>query len=180
MKEKFDTVSSELVRANDYWEYKLDRYVMPSGNVGEYHYVNSRGATFILPKLENNTFILIRQYRYLNRRYSIEFPGGGQKEGLTPKENALAELREEAGLKPGTIELIGEFNPYNGVSNEICHVFFAEDFEKCEAAPEESEELEIVEMSAEEINRLIKTNEIWDGMTLAAWSLYLNSDFYKK
>jgi hypothetical protein len=70
--------------------------------------------------------------------------------------------------------LIGEYNPYNGVTNEICHVFVAEGLEyinKFES--DESEEFEILEMTGNEINKKIKSGEIWDGMTLAAWGLYI-------
>lgn len=170
--EKFSRISTETVRKNKYWEYKLDKYVLPTGISGDYHYVNSRGATMVIPRLHSGHFILTKQYRYLNRKYSIEFPGGGVKPGFSPKENALEELKEETGIIPSKIIEIGQYNPYNGVSNEICYVFLVDDFELGSPSPDDSEEIEIIKISKEEIISKIQEGEIWDGMTLAAWSIY--------
>ncbi|MFC2131343.1 NUDIX domain-containing protein [Bacteroidota bacterium] len=169
---KYETISSDLKFRNPYWEYKVDRYVLPGGNIGEYHYVNSRGAGIIIPRLSDNTFVMVRQYRYLNNKVSIEFPGGGVPEGLSAIENAKKELIEEAGLEAGHIKAIGEYNPYNGVTNEICTVFLAEDLQKTEANPDETEEFEILTLSGKEINNKIINKEIWDGMSIAAWAFF--------
>jgi 8-oxo-dGTP pyrophosphatase MutT (NUDIX family) len=116
---------------------------------------------------------MVRQYRYLNKRHSFEFPGGGIKKGLLPLENALEELKEETGIIPDKLRLIGEYNPYNGVTNEICYTYLATGLSVLESEPEPSEELEIVRLDYNQIVELIKRGEIWDGMTLAAWSLYI-------
>ncbi|MGA2297723.1 MAG: NUDIX hydrolase [FCB group bacterium] len=171
MLKKPKQISSEIRLTNPYWDYNIDLYESPNGKEYEYHYVHSRGASFVIPK-KHNTFVLIRQYRYLNRRESLEFPGGGIKPGKSDLETAIDELSEEAGYKAGSIKKIGEFNPYNGVTDEICSVFLAEGLLETKSKPDETEEFEIVELTKDEINAMIKSGEIWDGMTLAAWSLY--------
>lgn len=178
MLKKLKGISSETVVQNSYWDYKIDKYEMPSGNSGEYHYVDSRGATLIVPVIGNKV-VFVRQFRYLNQKESIELPGGGIKSGLQPEENALEELKEEAGLKAGLVKKIGEYNPFNGVTNEICHVFAAFDCSRTETEPDESEEIEIMALTNDEINKMIGDNTIWDGMTLAAWSLYKYSKYYE-
>ncbi len=174
MTEKYKTVSSKILFSNPYWDYYFEKYILPSGNEGDYHYVKSRGATMVVPLSSSNTFILTRQYRYLNQRFSIEFPGGGIKQGLTPIDNAKEELLEETGYSAGYIKKIGEFNPFNGVTNEICSIFAAKDLTLLGSKPEESEEIELIELTGKEIIELISRNEIWDGMTLAAWALFSN------
>lgn len=170
---KYETSGSRTIISNPWWDYNLDNYILPNGNVGEYHYVNSRGATIIIPLHDNNTFSMVRQYRYLNKRHSLEFPGGGIKKGLLPMENALEELKEETGIIPKKLRLIGEYNPYNGVTNEICYTYIATGLMVSESEPEPSEELEIVRLDFSQIVEFIKQGEIWDGMTLAAWTLYI-------
>ncbi len=177
MIKKYDTLESTLIKRNPYWDYVLDKYVLPDGNEGEYHYVSSRGATLIIPSLGNNTFAMVRQYRYLNKRYSLEFPGGGIKQGLAPEMNAREELAEETGYLAGELSLIGEYNPYNGVTNEICYIYYANRLTADAANPEPSEEIGIVRLSKSDIVELIKRGEIWDGMTLAAWALFVCRDF---
>lgn len=52
-------------------------------------------------------FLLLRSR--LTRRPLWEFPKGGVDEGETLEEAALRELREETGLRPGDVRLIGGF-----------------------------------------------------------------------
>lgn len=178
MLKKLEQLSSELVIDNKYWKYKIDEYKMPNGNIGNYHYVDSRGASFVIPYYKG-LFYLVKQYRYLNGKTSIEFPGGGIKDKSNAKDTAIEELKEEAGLIADSINKIGEHNPYNGVTNEICHVFYTDNVKIAEQDLDESEEIEIIKLNYNEINNYIANNIIWDGMTLAAWSLFICSKYYK-
>jgi 8-oxo-dGDP phosphatase len=169
---KYKTISSDIKFSNPYWQYALDNYILPNGQESQYHYVKSGGSCIIIPKQKNNTFVMVRQYRYLNKKFSLEFPGGGIKNNTSPLENAKNELIEEAGLYAGKMKKIGEFNPFNGVTNEICSVYLAEELKGTTPLPEDSEEFEILNLTIEEINKNINDNQIWDGMTLASWALY--------
>ncbi|MES2765311.1 MAG: NUDIX hydrolase [Bacteroidota bacterium] len=165
-------ISSEVKFSNPFWNYRFDKYSLPNGNEGEYHYVETRGSVMVVPKLKDGSFILLRQYRYLNQRLSIEFPGGGILRGKSAEESAEIELQEESGFKAGKITQIGQFNPCNGITSEMCSVFFADELEKEKIGHDTSEEFEPVIMTTDEINRAIQSGDLWDGMTMAAWSLY--------
>jgi ADP-ribose pyrophosphatase len=180
MLKKLDSLSSETLFVNPYWEYRMDNYYLPSDTIAEYHYVHTPGSTIVIPRCDNGTFLAVKQYRYLFRSESIEFPCGGLKIDLTQEENARHELREEAGCIAGTMELIGKFAPCKGLCNELCYVYFAEGLAFVEPEPEASEEFEILTLTINQINNYIQKGELWDGMTLAAWTLYLRSDFAQK
>lgn len=169
-------ITTETVSENPYWRYCRDTYMLPNGKTGDYHYVHTPGSVFIIPRFKNGTFLLVKQYRYLNRRISLEFPGGGIKIAIGAEASAHNELAEEAGLKANSIHMLGSFNPCNGITDELCTVFLAEDFSKISVVHDESEEFEYLSVSEEEFGKLIADGQIWDGMTLAAWSLYKNSD----
>jgi ADP-ribose pyrophosphatase len=180
MLKKLDKIDSKTIMKNPWWEYRIDNYIMPNGKESEYHYVYTPGSVFVIPRTRNNTFIMIRQYRYLNQRVSIEFPGGGLKVGISSENCALEELREEAGYIARKLNFIGEFNPFNGVTDEICKVFLADDISFIGNNPEDSEEFEILNLETKDIINLINKGAIWDGMTLAAWSIYCFSEYYIK
>jgi ADP-ribose pyrophosphatase len=156
---------------NKWWTYRRDEYELPSGRKGEYHYVHTQGASLIVPQREDGSLILVRQYRYLCARESLEFPCGGVKPGSTYEETAAAELREEAGYKAGTMRLVGEFNPYNGITDEICRVYFASQLTHVGHHREATEEMELEMLSVPNVADRIRSGEVWDGMTLAAWVL---------
>ena len=167
-------ISSEIKFKNPWWTYMYDKYELPGGKAYEYHYVHTAGSSFIIPIKDNGKIILVNQFRYLNERFSIEFPGGGIKEGQTPELVARKELIEETGLD-GDLEKAGFFNPYNGIADEICHVFIARNLKPSnKETKDDSEEFELMELSIEEIDLKISTNEIYDGMTMAAWAIGKN------
>lgn len=174
MLKKLDRITQKRIYENPYWEYIYDTYRLPDNSIGEYYYVNSRGSVMIIPELEDGRLVMTKQFRYLNQRESLEFPGGGLKIGMSLIDNAEAELEEETGFRAQNIDLIGQFNPMNGVSNEICSVFKASNLTLYKANPEVTEEFEILFCDKEEIFQAISTNDIWDGMTLASWMFYLN------
>src|SRR5579883_3232148 len=103
--------SSELVLENPYWQYRRDRYIRPDGAEGIYEYIRTPGSAMIVPLTSEGKLVLVRQYRYLNSRESLEFAGGGIKNGQTAVEAARAELAEETGYACERIEEIGSFNP---------------------------------------------------------------------
>lgn len=180
MIEKFKKLDSEVIHSNPYWDYNIDRYVMPNGISAEYYYVRSNGSTFIIPITDDDKIILVRQFRYLNQQISLEFPGGGLKSGISIEKNAQEELQQETGFFASNLELIGKYNPCNGMTNELCHVFVGYNLNQSKIEADESEEIEVLYFSKSEIINLIKSDEIWDGMTLAAWSLFCNSQFYDR
>jgi 8-oxo-dGTP pyrophosphatase MutT (NUDIX family) len=164
-------VTSEVVFTNRWWRYCKDIVDLPSGNRGEYHFVHSYGSSLIAPVLEDERILLVRQYRYLGARESLEFPCGAVKEGATHDQTAVLELAEETGYSARTLLHAGSFNPYNGVTNELCHVYIARDLHHVGGTPDETEEFEIVHLTREEIDKLILEGTIWDGMSIAAWFL---------
>lgn len=168
---KWKKLSETLIIKNPWWEYRKDEAELPSGNHGEYHYVYTNGASMIIPVLEDNRLMLVNQYRYLNDRESLEFPCGGVKDGQTYEQTAVQELEEEAGFVSDDLKLIGKFNPYNGVTNEICSVYLARSLRSVPPKPDETEEFERLILSSEQIDTKISNGEIWDGMTIVAWTL---------
>jgi ADP-ribose pyrophosphatase len=84
---------------------------------------------------------------------------------------ARLELEEETGYVAQSWMIAGEFNPFNGATDEMCKVFIARGLSYVKAKPEATEEFEILRLVPEELEGMIADKKIWDGMTLAAWLL---------
>ncbi len=168
---KWKKISEKIINRNSHWVYKLDKFEIPNRAKGEYHYVHTNGSTLVIPVLPSKKILLVNQYRYLIDEEALEFPCGVLEENLTPDENALKELREETGYTAHEIIYVGKFIPYSGVSDEISYVFIARDLSVNPLPPDETEEFELVEFSFDELDEMISTNKITDGMTLAAWTI---------
>ena len=68
-------------------------------------------AVGVLPLVEQNRVLLVRQYRHLQRGPSWELPGGGVLPGEDPLVAAQRELREEGGYRAERIEFLTRFYP---------------------------------------------------------------------
>lgn len=163
--------SSKTLFINPWWEYRLDKCYIPNGREYEYHYVYTGGSVMIAPVMNDGKIILVKQYRYLNKRFSIEFPAGGMKPGQNPEVIAHKELIEETGFD-GELQKVGKFNPFNGITSEYCHVYIAKNlFKSDKEIKDEQEEFEHLFLEPGEIEEKIIANEIHDGMSMAVWSM---------
>jgi len=165
----YETLSRETRFRCPYWHMVHDRYRLPSGEVRDYFFVRTGGSTMLVPIDDDGRLVLVRQHRYLIGRDSLEFPCGGVPVGGDPDRNAVKELREETGFEAARLERVGEFAPYNGVADELCHVYLARGLAHVGAEPEATESIEVVRHSASEVEALIASGELWDGMTIAAF-----------
>lgn len=156
---------------NPWWTYRKDEFEMEGGRRGEYHGVHSEGSSMVVPITATGKILMVNQYRFLNDRESLEFPCGSVKRGSDHDATAVLELAEETQREAASMEPAGAFNPCNGVTDEICRVYIASGLRPASVPPDPTETLELRELDPAEIERGIASGEIWDGMTLAAWSL---------
>ncbi|MCU7494588.1 MAG: NUDIX hydrolase [Ignavibacteria bacterium] len=168
---RWKRISQRTVIKNDHWSYRLDEFEIEGGSRGQYHYVHTGGSSMVIPVTDDGKILMVKQFRYLNQKESLEFPCGAVEEGLSFEENAIKELREETGFTASGLEKAGEFSPYTGASDEMCTVFIARGLSYSPLKADETEEFEIIPKSYSEIQELIDTNFIWDGLSLAAWLL---------
>jgi ADP-ribose pyrophosphatase len=148
-----------------------DIFELPTGKRREYHYVHSNGSALVIPILADRSILMVNQYRYLLDRESLEFPCGSVKDGATHEQTAWHEMAEETGHSAKQLFQIGEFNPYNGVTDEICRVYVARELQHVGDNPDETEEFELVPVTPAQVDEKIQSGEIWDGMTIAAWAI---------
>ena len=164
-------LSESTLFKNNWWTYKRDEVELPTGKPGEYHYVHSNGSSMIIPFMSDGGILMVKQYRYLVNKESIEFPCGSVKDGSTHDQTAWHELAEETGYSSNRLFMVGEFNPYNGITNEMCHVYIARELQHVGGTPDETEEFEMMPLTATEIDEKIRSGEIWDGMSITAWHI---------
>jgi ADP-ribose diphosphatase len=164
-------LSHSVLFTNPWWVYKRDEYLLPNGNHGEYHYVHTNGSSMVVPVREDGRILMVNQYRYLVERESLEFPCGSVKDGSTHDQTAWEEFAEETGFSARQLFQVGEFNPYNGVTDEICRVYVAMELHHVGSNPDETEEFELLALTAEDIDGKIASGEMWDGMSIAAWAI---------
>lgn len=141
------------------FSFHVDRIKLPNGVTGEYSYIKHPGAGMAVPVTADGKFVLVKQYRFAIQRYLLEFPAGtleaGEDHGLTIRR----EIEEETGYSASQWQYLGGFYICPGYSDEIIHAYLAQGLTKLENPPaqDEDEEIEVVLMSREEIENLLRS-----------------------
>ena len=108
-------------------------------------------------------------------RDEVELPDGqtAKREwidhpGEAPEEVGRRELEEETGLRAHTLHRVGATYPAIGYSNEIIHLFVAEDLERTAPDREEGEFMEVVPIGFAEALEKMRGSEVQDAKSVAA------------
>jgi len=144
-----------------------EKILLPSGKESTHLTLEHPGAVVILPKLDNNTVIMIRQYRHSIRRVIFELPAGTLNLKEDPLFCAKRELQEEVNYKAQSWRSLGTLYPAPGFCDEVQHLFLAEGLSEAKGTLDEDELIEICPLSLNQISKLARDNEIVDGKTLA-------------
>lgn len=168
------TISTREVYRNGWMRVREDAIERGDGARGIYGVVEKQDCAIILP-IDGDHIWLVEQFRYPIGERVLELPQGGwEADGIDPEELARGELREETGLIAGCMtELPWMWIAY-GFLRQRQHVFVAEDLTlgERERDPEESD-LEAVRLPIGVFEEKLRSGEIRDVCTLAAWSSYL-------
>ncbi len=128
-----------------------------------------RGAVVIVPQREDGTLFLIRQYRHSIGRTLLEFPAGSLEPGEDPRVAAEREIIEEIQHAADEWICLGIQYPTPGFCSELQHCYLARRLHPAAAKPDEDEIIEVVTMSAAEIEDAIASGELCDAKTIAVF-----------
>jgi 8-oxo-dGDP phosphatase len=166
-------VSSRLVYENRWLSLREDQIRLPDGTAGVYTVVDKPTAALVIP-MERGGCHLVEQYRYPVGLRSWEFPQGTWPDGRSGSvdELARAELGEETGLRAGNMERLGRMAIAPGLTSQRCEVFLATDLTAGPSAREHTEQgMAQRWFAGAELLEMISAGKIFDGVTLAAFSL---------
>ena len=165
-------ISSELIHKNPWWEYKCDKFILPNGDKMDYFFSETSGNVLIVPVLDDGRLVLVRQYRYLEEKTGIEFPGGGIGKNESPTRAAARELLEETGYTTENLIKVGAFEPCVGLVKDLSHVFIANELTQAQSQQSTGvENTEVLYRRVDEFEDMIKHGEIWSGQVLAVWAM---------
>jgi ADP-ribose pyrophosphatase len=161
-------IDSEYVYRGRVVTLRIDTLQTADGRSIKREVVEHHGAVAIVPMLNSDTVLMIKQYRPAVGEVLLEIPAGT----LEPDEDAEAcaarELEEETGYRPGKLKLM--FSQYlaPGYSSEVLHAFLGEELTATAVSPDEDEEIEIVPVQLSDIEPMILDGRIRDAKSIAA------------
>ena len=173
MDKKEITIHSEQIYKGHVVSLKKDTVLCPNGEQSLREIITHRGGVGILIKVDDK-FIIEKQFRYALGKEIYELPAGKLEEGEEPLEAAKRECLEETGYKPLEMIHLGDMSPTCGYSTEIIHFYYCPKSVKQERHLDSDEVIDLMYLSLEEIEQMIKEDQIIDSKILAVLTLYKN------
>lgn len=147
-------------------DFFVDEVRLPNGKSAKREYVDHPGASAIIPFLDKDTILLVRQCRYPIGKITYEIPAG-KLDGIEPPLRcAKRELREETGYKAGRVSRLLTFWPAPAFSNELLHIYIGDRLKAVGSALDEDEFLEVVQISFQKALAWITSGKIKDAKTI--------------
>ena len=164
------TRSSRTVYQNPWLRLREDLVELPSGRTTIYGVVHTGACVGVLPFLDPDTVVLVRQYRYVAGRHTWEMPTGGVGRGEPVEAAAQRELAEESGYRAGRLEPVCVYHTSKSVMDETAHLFLAFDLTRPLDAPkpDATESFLVRPHGFEEVLGMVDAGEIVDSMTIIA------------
>ena len=152
----------------------VDDIVLPDGSSAKREIVRHSGGAAVL-FIKDNKVLLVRQFRYAYGKEIYEIPAGKLNEGEDARIAAARELEEETGYKAELVHLM-DIYPTPGYTDEIIHIFFAENSTRSQQKLDEDEFLSAELIPLERVLEMIESGEICDAKTVAAIYKYLHKN----
>jgi 8-oxo-dGTP pyrophosphatase MutT (NUDIX family) len=146
----------------------------PDGRTFERDVVHHIGAVAVVPLVDEDRVLMVRQYRAPIDAWLLEIPAGVRDVGGEPPEQTAArELVEEVGHRAGRLERLCSFHNSAGWCDEQVQIYLATDIEATATARQgiEEDHMTIEEIALDDVDRLIVTGELTDAKSIIGLGL---------
>ncbi len=164
-----------IVYSGRVFSVEVDKVRFPNGSTHAVSIVRHMPSVVLLPMVDADHIILIRQYRPSIQRELWELPAGSLDAGETPEAAAARECEEEIRLVPGRIERLRGLFPAPGFCDEELIYFRLSDLRDPAAdspvQPDDDEDIHVETFTIEQAKTMLARQEIVDlktafGLTL--------------
>lgn len=177
MKQDWECLESrEVFKATDgkavYIELYQDKIRTPKGSVITYTKYHASDVVIVVPFLDRQKLLMIRQFRYPIGKVLLEFPAGHVENGEDPLATAKRELQEETGYSAKKVEYVYSYHPSVSRTRQSVHVFRATGLAKTSATKHDSgEQITTETITTAKLRQLIANRKVENAGTLIAYLL---------
>ena len=135
------------------------------------------GAVLIVPMLDNETVLLIKEYSAGVHRYEIGLPKGKVDPDETFLDAANRELKEEIGFGARKLHHLSTFSLAPSYLEHTTEIIIAQDLYLDKLTGDEPEELEVIPWKINKINELVANEICTEARSIAA--LFMTLEYLK-
>ena len=163
------TRSSREIYANKWMNLREDIAETPDGRTTIYGVCTFGRCVGVLPFVDDDHVVLVRQYRYVQQEnFRWEMPTGGIHPDETPQQAAQRELGEEAGYQARKLVPVSIYYTSKSVCDETAYLYLGYELTQHPLAPDDTEFFEIGTFAFDDVLQMVRNSDIRDSMTVIA------------
>jgi len=167
---KPEVISSELIAKTNI--FRVERRDLRFSNGVEVSYErligSNNGAVLIVPLLDNDTVMLIREYAAGVHRYELALPKGRIEPNEALLDAANREIMEEIGYGAKNLHHLTSLTVAPGYLSHETHIVLAENLYPEKHEGDEPEAIEVVPWQLNRLNELLVHEECTEARSIAA------------
>ncbi|MBA3237821.1 MAG: NUDIX hydrolase [Parachlamydiaceae bacterium] len=164
--------NSSLVYQGVRFDLRRSEFLTKNGQLKAYEALIHPGAAVILPLMDQDSIVMIRNKRIAIGETIWELPAGTLEHKEEPAASALRELAEETGYQAESIQLLTTFYSSPGISNEVMHAFVAKDLHFVGQKLDAGEVITPEILPWTQVMKMIHSGEIRDAKTILTLLFY--------
>lgn len=164
--EKF--VGKKVVWRGNVIEFRVDTVRLPNGKLATREFMDHPGAVGVIPFVDKDTVVMVRQYRHPIGEVTLELPAGKLDKGESIMTCVRRELHEETGYTARRYRRLLQYWPTPAFANEILYLYVAEGLKAGKAHTDDDEFLHCVTVPFKKAVKMALSGEIKDSKTIIA------------
>ena len=134
-----------------------------------------RGAVMIVPMIDNDTILLVREYCAGTHSYELGFPKGLIDPGESGEQAANRELQEEVGYRAETLSHLHKVAMAPAFFNATMEIFVASNLSPSQLEGDEPEPLQVVKWNISDYANLLAQSDFNEARSIAALMLVVDA-----
>ena len=160
-----EMVSSETIYNGKVIDLKKDTVLLENGTSATREVVVHSGGVCVIPVMENNDLLFVKQFRYPFSDVLLELPAGKLNKGEDHYECGKRELLEETGAVPDEYSYLGLVYPTTAYLTEKIYLYIAKGLHFSEQKLDDDEFLDVVKIPLDKAFEMVMNDEIRDSKT---------------
>jgi ADP-ribose pyrophosphatase len=162
-----------LARINaKHFSAQLDTVRLRTGKITERIKIDHPEAAAIVPFLDADHILMVRQWRYALGKETLEIPAGKADPGEDIEVCARRELEEETGHSARRLLHLFSYYPAIGYSNELIRIYAASSLVRLAERHDVDEIAEVEVIRLSDVQDLILKGSIQDGKTVISIAIF--------
>ncbi|MFF1819294.1 NUDIX hydrolase [Kribbella sp. NPDC058245] len=168
---EWKNLGERAVYENPWFRVNLADVELPDGRHLDHFVIRQRAFALTAAVNAKNEVLLLWRHRFITGTWGWELPAGVVDEGESVVEAAAREMLEETGWRAGPLRHLMTVEPANGLSDVLCHVYWADGAEYVSHPVDDFESDRREWVSLERVPEMVRGGAIRSANTVAALML---------